>query len=130
MNNDVYTPVGQPIKIPYDTVLLNHGDAYDSINLQFVAPVRGLYSFDFSIGPIESCMGVLVVNGVYRAMASEHSSCDGCYGGDAVSGILLLEVGHTVWVEMQNGWLHSGHQEPYYPNVSRNTFSGFLYAEL
>lgn len=125
---EMHTPLGQPIRIPYDTVLLNHGNAYDSINHQFVAPIRGLYSFDISIGPVESCMAILVVNGVYRVMTSEHV-CDRCYGGAATSAILMLEAGEAAWVVMENGALHSGN-DALYGDVPRNTFSGYLYAEL
>lgn len=35
--------------VPYDHVIRNHGGGYDQSTYQFVAPVRGLYSFTVSL---------------------------------------------------------------------------------
>lgn len=116
--------------MPYDFIILNHGEGYDPGSHQFVAPVRGLYEISVSIGPILHAMAILVVNGYNLVVSCEHAVGTYAYGGDGIRVMIQLEAFDRVWVEVWNGWLHSGSsQDGNYLGIPRNMFSGFLYAE-
>lgn len=58
-------------------------------------------------------------------IATEEANSGGRYGGDATSGMVQLEVGGQVLVTFADGELRAS-----WDDDLRNTFSGFLYAEL
>lgn len=123
LSND-FTTSGTEV-VPYDFILLNHGDAYNPSTYTFVAPVRGIYFFTVSMGPMYKGRVTIVVNGVKRMMACEENNHDNHYGGDATSGMVQLEVGGQVMVTLVDVSLKAS-----WDNDLRNTFAGFLYAEL
>lgn len=75
------------------------------------------------MGPIHKGSVVIVVDGAKTVMACEEAKAsENRYGGDSTSGMFQLEAGSTVRVIFE-----------YTLSVNyglRNTFSGFLYAEL
>lgn len=48
------------------------------------------------------------MNGNNLAVSSEHNVGTYTYGGDGIRVMIQLEALDRVWVEVQNGWLHSG----------------------
>lgn len=121
---DFYSSPGMNT-VPYDNILLNHGEAYNSETYTFMAPVRGLYWFTVSMGPIERGRVDIIVNDVARLTACDHARSIHWESGDSTSAILHLEVGGTVLIAADGELMHS-----HGGGVGRNSFSGFLYAEL
>lgn len=88
----------------------------------FTAPVRGLYWFTLSIVVITKATVELTLNGQSMVVANDNVD----YGGDAVSVILMLEVGDRVSCRKTT----SSYNLYELGSASHNTFSGFLYVEL
>ena len=109
--------------IPFDTVELNVGDAYDPINGEFTAPVDGIYSISYEILADDACgtTGIevgLKINGVLKATShsEEYSS-----GGSSLA--VQLTAGDVLWVAIgDGGFCNTPNNNANYLNF----FSGYL----
>ncbi|CAG2184784.1 C1QL [Mytilus edulis] len=89
--------LGYHTPIEFDRILTNVGNAYDSSDGHFIAPIRGLYLMSVSIMNVEghSEHTEIVRNGVQLvAMYSD----DDDYSMASQTIVVLLETGDKVWV--------------------------------
>ncbi|KAG7227025.1 hypothetical protein INR49_022372, partial [Caranx melampygus] len=86
-------PFNTDTPLAFRYVLTNIGNAYNPDSGFFIAPVRGVYRFEFTIGahgdPSHATGAMLVKNGQNIFIAYEHQT--GQYGTSAKAAILLLE---------------------------------------
>lgn len=78
------------------------------------------------MGPLEKGLVIIQVNGEPVSAASSHVTDGAWYSGDATSAMMFLEVGDRVWATLEDGSLHSNTAA----GAFRNTFTGFLYAQM
>ena len=114
--------------IPFDDVVLNIGNAYDPMNLDFTAPVTGIYDLSYgaladgSCGSNHICVA-LQVNGLDMSM-----SCSEVYASGGTSVTLQLQAGDSAKVIVHGtapcfNLYDSG-------NNSFHTFSGHLVYQI
>ncbi|XP_063420875.1 complement C1q-like protein 2 [Mytilus trossulus] len=118
--------LGYHTPIEFDRIITNVGNAYDSSDGHFIAPIKGLYLISVSIMNVEGHEEYteIVRNGVqYVAMYSD----DDDYSMASQTIVVLLETGDKVWVRKLFGGSATilGH-----PNEPYNTFSGVLLFEM
>ncbi|XP_053281511.1 complement C1q-like protein 2 [Pleuronectes platessa] len=106
----------------FTQVITNIGNAYNPNTGFFIAPVKGVYHFEFYIGahghPSHPSAAWLVRNGHNICMAYEHQTNG--YGKSANGATLLLEVGDVLFLR-----LHVN-SRVYDDGSNHSTFSGHL----
>lgn len=118
--------LGYHTPIEFDRILTNVGNAYDSSDGHFIAPIRGLYLMSVSIMNVEDHEEhtEIVRNGVQLvAMYSD----DDDYSMASQTIVVLLETGDKVWVRRLFGGSATILGKP---NEPYNTFSGVLLFEM
>jgi len=115
--------------VPFDTQLLNEGDAMDLATGVFTAPVNGIYYFDFKgmkYTDTDPIYVYLQVNGVSIGAAFATNLPD-YLALSGISASLRLKVGDQVTLQKTSGTLHdSGLSGPLYHYTF---FTGWLVEE-
>ncbi|XP_032418457.1 complement C1q-like protein 4 [Xiphophorus hellerii] len=115
-------PFNAQTDLVFKHVIANIGNAYNPNTGFFIAPVRGVYHFEFFIyghGHASHGSGaVLFKNGEHIVIGYGHQASLGVNGGNSAT--LLLEVGDVVFLrQCQNSRIHDSHSH-------HTTFSGHL----
>ncbi|XP_037628113.1 complement C1q-like protein 2 isoform X3 [Sebastes umbrosus] len=114
-------PFNTDTHLVFRYIITNIGNAYNPNTGFFIAPVRGAYHFEFTVGAhgSSSASGVaLVKNGEHMFGVWEHQPSH--YGSSAKGATLLLEVGDVVFLRL---WANTR----IFDNENHlNTFSGHL----
>ncbi|XP_029912313.1 uncharacterized protein LOC115362499 [Myripristis murdjan] len=115
-------PFNTDTPLVFRYVITNIGNAYNPNTGLFIAPVRGVYHFEFYVGAYghrsHGSSAILVKNGQQIFIAFEHQTSG--YGTSSNGASLLLEVGDVVFVRF---WQST---KIYDDQNHRSTFSGHL----
>ena len=108
--------------LPFDKMLVNVGQAWNSCNNQLIIPTSGIYFLSFSSASVENTIHVLDLR-VNENIKARTYICANIFNGIDVSSqsvILKLNVGDVVQLYLSTGPVYSD-------NNYQTSFAGFLY---
>ncbi|XP_045177394.1 caprin-2-like [Mercenaria mercenaria] len=123
MNN-----LGYQQTIPFDQVLLNEGQSFNTVSHSFICPVNGIYMFQSSLlcDQGDHTETEIVKDG--SVLARQYSSGDrritSVFGQGFNSATVRCNKGEMVWIRIRGHNGHVVHAEQF------STFSGFLLWEI
>lgn len=114
-----YTISASPYNLQFQDVLSNYGGGWRTYSHDFIAPVSGVYKFEFNAlsSSNSDFTMALIKNGIYQAGA--YASAGHQWGGN--SGYLTLSRGDRVSLVLYKGEIFEHHFKELF-----TTFSGFL----